>query len=619
MNHKDDDIDGQGAPEDINGSDPPGDDQGDEPEDVAPPAPPPRTCPVKIADHEARRIRDGDLIGDGPDVETVRVRIEPDYHEALVPKQDVFDKYDTSLDGTHQIVQRDGRTRIEWVRDKGWPPAGEVWLSNPDNRRFHHDYLVMDNPAEDTAYVQVKSNGARLFVARSRVFPVKTANAKEALSIDGSCRIAESEAGPYLKIEEVKNGRGKGKPGPARTTVNYPVLSDEELGLTRLSEVKEGSVRWLWKYRLARAQMALLAGEGGEGKSLFLLACATAVSVGGPWPDGSGPAPLGDVIIVAAEDDPETTIRTRLRALGADLDRIHIVRASVTIRAADGSLAVNPQSLQDLGYWREVLLRLPGCKLIIIDPVPSYLGRGVDDHRNMEVRRVLEQFILNIVRPYNLCMYCNTHFNKSSDANTPIQRIIGSIAYANLARNVHVICRDPDDRGRRIWQQDKCNGAPEGLSAVAFRIGVRNLVSEEGEEIETAVPEFEAAPVAGIDLQAAINGKPHKPREKGEEDQAAEWLGEFLADGPVESSECARQGDAHLGHPWTDDMDDKARNGRIKYWRERVPKARLGGRSAKSPEFQGKWMFTIPGHGRGQAAVNFPDPSSLGDVEFEAP
>ena len=36
-------------------------------------------------------------------------------------------------------------------------------------------------------------------------------------------------------------------------------------------------------------------------------------------------------------------------------------------------------SLQDHSYWRAVFDRFPETKLFIVDPIPSYLGRGVND------------------------------------------------------------------------------------------------------------------------------------------------------------------------------------------------------------------------------------------------
>ena len=44
-------------------------------------------------------------------------------------------------------------------------------------------------------------------------------------------------------------------------------------------------------------------------------------------PNGEGRAPLGNVIILSAEDDVADTIRPRLEVAGADLTRVHAITA----------------------------------------------------------------------------------------------------------------------------------------------------------------------------------------------------------------------------------------------------------------------------------------------------
>jgi len=46
---------------------------------------------------------------------------------------------------------------------------------------------------------------------------------------------------------------------------------------------------------------------------------------GGRWPVDGGRAESGSVLVMSAEDDPADTIRPRLEAAGADLDRCHII------------------------------------------------------------------------------------------------------------------------------------------------------------------------------------------------------------------------------------------------------------------------------------------------------
>ena len=94
-------------------------------------------------------------------------------------------------------------------------------------------------------------------------------------------------------------------------------FSDDELGLVRADAVNMCPIKWLWQYRFAEGEMAPLSGDGGLGKSSILLHIAARISRGDEWPDRSGQAPLGRVLIVSAEDSRETTLAPRLMAMGA--------------------------------------------------------------------------------------------------------------------------------------------------------------------------------------------------------------------------------------------------------------------------------------------------------------
>src|SRR6185437_6349741 len=120
------------------------------------------------------------------------------------------------------------------------------------------------------------------------------------------------------------------------------------------------------------------------------------------------------------------TIKPRLVAMGADLTRVKIIKARYTIRKKGKPPVVHLTSFQDREYWAEVFHRIPKCSLFIVDPVPSYLGRGVNDSKNIEIRNILEPFLNEIIKPNGICMLGNTHLNKSADAKTPMHRISGS-------------------------------------------------------------------------------------------------------------------------------------------------------------------------------------------------
>ena len=315
-------------------------------------------------------------------------------------------------------------------------------------------------------------------------------------------------------------------------------LSAEALGCRPITDYEERAIDWLWKYRIAKGELTIIAGEGGLGKSQLLLWIAARVSLGESWGDDSEPPPVGRVLIVSAEDSPETTIKPRLMAMNADLSMITIVSATVTFDKPDkpgepGDPIV--MSLQERDYWIEIFNRYPDTAVLIIDPLPSYLGRGVNDSKNNEVRNVLESFLKLAIRPRGISMLTTAHLNKNVDLNkSPLNRVMGSVAYGNLARNNHFVVRCPDDPERRIFCQVKANNSPLTLPAcVGFRVESSDDRGQARLPIETAIPIFEAEPVTGFNVSVALAGSA-KPERKPtgpppiETTKLAAWLVDFL-------------------------------------------------------------------------------------------
>ena len=111
--------------------------------------------------------------------------------------------------------------------------------------------------------------------------------------------------------------------------------------------------------------------------------------------------------------------------MGADMAKIKFLKAEYTIRRKDKPAEVNLITFQDLPYWRAVFSRFPDCRLFIVDPLPSYLGRGVNDHKNADIRSVLTPF-LGVIAERDIAIAAITHLNKSIDPNRPAShRILG--------------------------------------------------------------------------------------------------------------------------------------------------------------------------------------------------
>ena len=171
------------------------------------------------------------------------------------------------------------------------------------------------------------------------------------------------------------------------------------------------------------------------------------MSAGGTFPDGGDCLRQGYVFILAAEDGKRDTIKPRLFAAGADMGNVAILKTKLTITAKDGKSLIDFVNFQNLAYW-EGLFKKHKPVLLIADPVPAFMGPNVNDHRNADVRQVLEPFV-DLLGHYAVAMEAITHVGKSTKDKSATDQILGAwrtpicaagqyrVARSQSARSLH--------------------------------------------------------------------------------------------------------------------------------------------------------------------------------------
>ncbi len=152
-----------------------------------------------------------------------------------------------------------------------------------------------------------------------------------------------------------------------------------------LSEVETERVSWLWSGWLALGKLSVVDGDPGLGKSATVLDIAARVSTGSEFPDGSrNEAGPGGVVVISAEDALSDTIKPRLEAAGADLERI-----TSLAMLPDGSGHERLLSIpEDLVHLEAEIQRME-AKLVVVDPLVAFFSKKVDSHKDQDVRRAL--------------------------------------------------------------------------------------------------------------------------------------------------------------------------------------------------------------------------------------
>lgn len=286
--------------------------------------------------------------------------------------------------------------------------------------------------------------------------------------------------------------------------------------LTCLADIAPREVSWLWPHRFPLGRISLLVGKPGEGKSFCTTDIAARVSTGAPWPDGRGNAPLGSVLFVCAEDDPADTIRPRLDAHHADVNRIHLlsaIRRVTTDEMGCRESSVVSFTLADVDAMSSALRRIEDCRLVIVDPIGSFLGGRTDAHRDNEVRAVLAPFNRALEKS-GAAGIIVAHRRKSA-AESADDTAMGSRAFTGIARAVWHLSRDSSDKTRRLLLPGKNNLAPE-QDGLAFTI--------------TGEPAAIAWERDGVKMNADDAMADERDGEGGSRNEAAEWLADALGD-----------------------------------------------------------------------------------------
>jgi hypothetical protein len=291
----------------------------------------------------------------------------------------------------------------------------------------------------------------------------------------------------------------------------YPVVK-------RMSGVQPEAISWLWPGYFARGKLHVIDGDPGLGKSTMTLDLAARVTTGKPWPDESAGTRPGGVLLVSAEDGLADTIRPRLDAAGADVDRVYAL-TGIAIPQATGEIDERMPSLPNDIARMEDIIGEYGITLVVIDPLMAYLGPDINSYKDQDVRRALAP-LARVAENTSCAVGMVRHLNKAAGASV-LYRGGGSIGIVGAARFGFTVGRDPEDPTRRVLANSKVNLAIEPASLGFRLVDAAGAGRVEWEGIVTHTAE---------DL---LRGDGDEDR--SERDAAADWLRHYLINGGGEA------------------------------------------------------------------------------------
>jgi putative DNA primase/helicase len=338
---------------------------------------------------------------------------------------------------------------------------------------------------------------------------------------------------------------------------------ERSVELLPATKFKPQPIHWLWPQWLARGKLHLLAGSSGTGKTTICVSLAAAITRGAEWP-GGGQAEPGDVLFWSGEDGIRDTLVPRFLAAGGDPSRLHFAG---DVSESGRNRTFDPA--EDLRTLIKSARELPELRMVVLDPVVQTITG--DSHKNSETRRGLRP-VVDMAEELDVAVVGITHLSKGTLGREPLERVIGSIAFAAVARVVlaTVKARDPQQPHRLV--RAKSNLGPD-------RGGVEYDLIE--------------APVPGYDFHAqrvewgeSLEGTALELMSIEEAEEEAEarsevetFLRDLLAADPM-ATKAIREAAARLAFKWR--TVERAKND-------------LGIVAVKGGEFGHGWAWQLPG------------------------
>ena len=217
---------------------------------------------------------------------------------------------------------------------------------------------------------------------------------------------------------------------------------------TVFSDIAERDINWLWDGMLPRGKLTMMIGKSGVSKSTVSLWIAAHLSRGNIKGTACG---IGKTLIYSSEDDPQDTLRPRLRLMGADLEQIVWLSSPTSYRRRF-----------DFGEkeHREKLFEIAkNFDLFVIDPIID-ICRDQNSNSATLVRKAIEEVVDPICEAG--CAVLGVHHERKDskrEDHLP-DRAAGSHAWSARTRCMWLMHKSPiKDCTTKAKQRDMCTGS----------------------------------------------------------------------------------------------------------------------------------------------------------------
>jgi putative DNA primase/helicase len=311
------------------------------------------------------------------------------------------------------------------------------------------------------------------------------------------------------------------------TAVRGVMVESRRIQSVLASDVEMELTRWLWYDHIPVGDVTVFAGMPAKGKSTAAIDVVARLTNGRDFPGSVKQVDACEVAILASEDNPRTTTVPRLHAAGADVEKVHLIQGT-----SDGKQEWEIALDNDLEMLREFLHKHPAIKLIVMDPVTSYIG-DVDPNKPKEVRPFLNK-LKRFAEEMGVSLLLIMHLSKNPDVSA-LHRVGGAATWIEVPRSVWFFDvkqqeDDSTDPPSYVMVNGKLNIVADerkkslGYTFAGIDVKIQGVLQNMGT--------IHWGEESSITLEQQYSHKREKPGPEPRKLQdAMSWLRDYLADG----------------------------------------------------------------------------------------
>lgn len=248
----------------------------------------------------------------------------------------------------------------------------------------------------------------------------------------------------------------KGDGVPLSTFGIGPQVNGTEETFQTADQLSVPPMSWLWPGFLPCANLALLMGEPGVGKSQMAMDIAARITRGAEWPDGTAGGKPGGVVFIETEDSLGDTLA---RADAADADRARMIISSDALDLS------TPDGIADL---ERKISGLANVKTVVLSPFGMFFGE-IGSYKDTDIRRLMVP-LLAWAEKKNIAIMGVMHKGAGSKGRSA-EDAAGPQAFGRRARVLLSALIDQTDpifkanpkRARRLLVSAKANNARDDM------------------------------------------------------------------------------------------------------------------------------------------------------------